>query len=69
MYYKFKDINSFLEEQINSIEKTHDLYTCTFPKSERAILIEHLNKYIKYFKKHSDEDGNIDYNDILKLYK
>ena len=70
-YYNLGDLEDFMNEEIDSIKKTHkSKYTdYSFSTNSAKLVLDHINQYIPYFNKVVDDDFRVEYPKIRKLYK
>jgi hypothetical protein len=68
-YYNLEDLNTYLEKEMNTIEKNHEVGEYVFPPESRKVILEHLKKYKKYFKEVADEEEGVHDGSIIALYK
>jgi hypothetical protein len=69
IYLKSDDLTKFVEKEIDKITKTHKSGEYTFATESRKLILKHLERYIKYFKRVADSKGRVNAEDIDVLYE
>ena len=67
-YYNLVDLNTYIEKEMNTIEKKHEVGEYVFPPDSRNVILGHLQKYKKYFKEVADEEEGVHDGSIYDLY-
>lgn len=69
IYYNVKDIEKYIKKEIHAIQTNSESGNYYFDSTSEPVVIKHLEKFLKYFKRVADSKGRVNAEDIDVLYE